>query len=256
MSRTKNNTSNNELIRKRKKKRNRKRILWLFVFITGIFILFSLKTNYFYAKKVVVEGNKYVVSNDLVELSGITGNTNILYMNVRSIKDSILSNSYISAVKLKRKLPNTIVIEIEERKPRFCINSDDRIYILDSELIILEIREDNPVGLPELIGLDFEGKNLGGKSTSSNRIIYFIENYTRLMDRLSEPISINKIDLMDTLNIQLQINKLIIKLGDEGNLEDKLNKVANILKADPSYVDLEGYIDVSFSGNPVIHIDR
>ena len=71
------------------------------------------------------------------------------------------------------------------------------------------------------------------------------------MDSLSEPISINRIDFTDTLNIQLEINKLIIKLGDEENLEDKLNKVINILIEEADYVNLEGYIDVSFDGNPV-----
>lgn len=251
MSRSKKSAINNELIRKRKKKRNRKRILWLFVFITGIFILFSLKTNYFYVNKVIVEGNKYVVANEVVKQSGITENTNILYMNVRTIKDGILSNSYISTVKIKRKLPNTIVIEIEERSPRYIINNNDKIYILDSNLFILEVREDNPLGLPEIIGLDTEGKNLGEKATDSPRMSYFIENYTRLMDSLSEPIPISKIDLRDTLNIKLEINKLIIKLGDEEDLEDKLNKVINILKEESNYINLEGYIDVSFDGNPV-----
>ena len=251
MSRTKNSSSNNELIRKRKKKRNRKRILWLFIFLTGIFVLFSLKTDYFYANKVIVEGNKYVEANKIVELSGITANTNILYMNVRNIKDSILTNSYLSNVKLKRKLPNTIVIDIDERTPRYVINNNESIYILDRELFILEIRADNPLGLPELAGLDTTGLDLGDKATDSVRIKYFVENYTRLMDSLSEPISINRIDFTDTLNIQLEINKLIIKLGDEENLEDKLNKVINILIEEADYVNLEGYIDVSFDGNPV-----
>ena len=250
MSRNKNN-SDNELIRKRKKKRNRKRILWLFIFLTGIFVLFSLKTDYFYAKKVIVEGNKYVEANKIVELSGITANTNILYMNVRNIKDSLLTNSYLRNVKLKRKLPNTIVIEIDERTPRYAINNNANIYILDQELFILEIRADNPLGLPELVGLDITGMDLGDKATDSGRIKYFIENYTRLMDSLSEPISINRIDFTDTLNIQLEINKLIIKLGDEENLEDKLNKVINILKEESDYINIEGYIDVSFDGNPV-----
>ncbi len=251
MNRNKNSTSTNELIRKRKKKRNRKRILWLFVFITGIFILFSLKTNYFYANKVIVEGNKYVEAKEVVRLSGITEITNVLYMNVRDIKENILSNSYINTVKLKRKLPNTIIIEIEERSPRYIVNNNDKIYILDSNLFILEVREDNPLGLPELIGLDTVGKNLGDKATDSSRMIYFIENYTRLMDSLSEPIPISRIDLRDTLNIQLEINKLIIKLGNEKDLEDKLNKVINILKEESDYINLEGYIDVSFNGNPV-----
>ena len=251
MSRNKVNTSNNELIRKRQKKRHRKRVLWLFLFISGIFILFSLKTNYFYAKKIIVEGNKYVTSNEIVELSGISNDTNVLYMNISNIKDRVLNNSYISTVKLKRKLPNTIVIKIEERSPRYFTRSDEKIYILDSELIILEIRQDNPLNLPELIGIDSKGKKLGEKATSSDRIIYFIENYTRLMDRLSEPFPINKIDLRDTLKIQLEINKLIIKIGDEDKLEEKLNKVINVLKKEPSYMNLEGYIDVSFDGNPV-----
>ncbi len=246
----------NELIRKRKKARNRKRFALFLVFLIGILILLSLKTDYFYIKKIIVENNKIVSGEEIVAKSGITEQSNILYINTKQIKKDILESSYIQEVSVERKLPNTLVISVIEREAKYHLNFNEKIFIFDKDLNILEIRGDNPLGLPEIKGLNLDNKGPGDKGSDSERIRAFVAKYTELMTRTDTPLPISQIDLTDTLNIKLIVNAMTIKIGDEDGLERKLNNAINIFNSDERYLTSSGYIDVSFNGNPVIYLEN
>ncbi|WP_040211924.1 cell division protein FtsQ/DivIB [Clostridium polynesiense] len=247
---------NNELIRKRKKAKIRRRIFLFLIFFIGIAVLLSLKTDYFYIKKIVIDNNKSVTAEDIVERSGLTENSNILYINTKNIKNSVATNPYIESVEIKRQLPNTVLINVKEREPKYFINYENNFYILDKSLNILEVRQDSGLNLIEIKGVQTAEKKPGEKAVNSERIIYFTKAFTDLMNKCEKELNISSIDLTDTLNIQLTMKNMTFKIGDEEEIEKKINKIINILDINPSYRDAKGYIDVSFNGNPVIYIEN
>jgi cell division protein FtsQ len=48
---------------------------------------------------------------------------------------------------------------------------------------------------------------------------------------------------------------MLIKLGTNDDLLKKLNRAINII-TEKKLTTLEGYVDVSFTGNPVYHIGK
>lgn len=246
----------NELIRKRKKAILRRRLILFLIFIIAIMILLTLKTDYFLVKKIVVENNKIVSAEDIVESSGLSETSNILYINTKETKESIQNNAYIEKVNIKRQLPSTLIINVIEREAKYFISEDNNFYILDKNLNILEKRTDSGLNLIELKGIKLSEKEAGKIAIDNDRMVFFTSNFIDLMNTAIKPLNVNVIDLTDTLNIKIHMANMIIKVGDEEELKQKINKVINILEMNPSYAQSKGYIDVSFSGNPVIYIQK
>lgn len=71
------------------------------------------------------------------------------------LKNNIKVKSYV----IQYKIPGTLKIEIDLKKPKFAIkNKDSRYYLIDEDRLILEISNDS--NLPCLISNDFN-KNIG-----------------------------------------------------------------------------------------------
>lgn len=246
----------NELIRKRKKAIRRRRAILFLIFFFGIMVLLTLKTSYFLVKKIVVENNKIVPAEEIVNSSGINETSNILYLNIKDTKERILTNAYIQQVNIKRQLPSTLILNVTEREAKYYIQEETVFYILDKNLNILEKRTDSGLNLIEIKGSKLSQKEVGKIAIDNNRTVFFTSSFIDLMNTAVKPLNINSIDITDTLKIQLHMGNMVIKIGDEEQLKEKLNKVMNILEINPSYAQGKGYIDVSFNGNPVISIEK
>jgi len=71
------------------------------------------------------------------------------------LKHNIKVKSYV----MQYKIPSTLEIEIDLKKPKFAIkNKDSRYYLIDEDKLILEIS--NESNLPVLVSSDFN-KNIG-----------------------------------------------------------------------------------------------
>jgi len=219
-------------------------------------ILLTLKTNYFLVKKIVVENNKIVSADDIVNSSGINEKSNILYLDIKDTKEKILNNAYIQQVNIKRQLPSTLILNVTEREAKYFIQEDNIFYILDKNLNILEKRTDSGLNLIEIKGSNLSQKEVGEIAIDNKRIALFTSSFIDLMNTANKPLNINAVDVTDTLKIQLYMGNMVIKMGDEEQIKEKLNKVMNILEIDPAYAQGKGYIDVSFNGNPVISIEK
>ncbi len=204
----------------------------------------------------MVENNKIVSADDIVNSSGINEKSNILYLDIKDTKEKILNNAYIQQVNIKRQLPSTLILNVTEREAKYFIQEDNIFYILDKNLNILEKRTDSGLNLIEIKGSNLSQKEVGEIAIDNKRIALFTSSFIDLMNTANKPLNINAVDVTDTLKIQLYMGNMVIKMGDEEQIKEKLNKVMNILEIDPAYAQGKGYIDVSFNGNPVISIEK
>lgn len=81
----------------------------------GVFAL--LLTPVFDVRTVTVRGNKTVSQEEIIRGSGIIEGTNIFNISLRRVSDNLESMNRISSVKVKRILPSTISITVEEGAP-------------------------------------------------------------------------------------------------------------------------------------------
>ena len=149
-------------INKESKKKNKKyhKILKVFFifFLLIIIIVLLLLSPIFSISNITVQNNVRVSSNEIISLSGIKiGDNTFKYINFDMV-DKIKENPYIEDVKIVRKYPNEIIINVTERTPEFCLKLGESFVYMDNQGYILEITVED-YGVPEIIGFRTEITN-------------------------------------------------------------------------------------------------
>lgn len=249
--------SKNELIEKRRKKRRIKRVLMIMVLLIAILITLCLKLPYFNIKNINVINNYTMSTDKIIKESGIEKNTNIFYLNTRNIENNILNDPYVLNVDIKRKLPSTVNIEINERKAVFFIqNSEGKFAIVDKSGIVLEIKDsvDN-MNLIKIVGVDSSKISVGKRVLSDSKKLNTINTLTDIIMNNDICKNIKILDITDNADIKAYFNNMCIKFGTSENLPKKLNRAINII-IDKNLSASKGYVDVSFNGSPVYKIEN
>ncbi|GFZ30499.1 cell division protein DivIB [Clostridium zeae] len=245
------NNEINEYIKKHKKKKVRKKMVLFFVFFFSITILILLKAPFFNIADIKVENNKIIDSKEIVDRSELFGK-NIFYINQKDVSNKITENPYIEQVNLKRIFPNGIIINVIERKAVFFVKSSDEIYVLNFELKILEKRASiDGLNLTELTGVSPTSTEVGSYLTSDEKIKRIANNIGKLLEENKSDVKFNLVNLENSTSLNILVGDVKLLLGNDENLETKLNNCIKILK-DSSLGITKGYIDVSFDGDPVI----
>ncbi|NLZ47331.1 MAG: FtsQ-type POTRA domain-containing protein [Clostridiales bacterium] len=251
----------NELIRRRKRKKLIKKIIIFSILAIIALTVFLLKHPYFNIIRVEVTNNKLLDKGEIESLSNVNLGSNIFYLNKNEIRKQLLSNPYISNVKIHRKLPSTVELEIIERKPQYYIFREEDYIIVDTEGVALEsvlsldaARKDSNV-LVELTGLDISEIKIGEKVSNDNKKIEQLQVFSDLIQRNISDTVITAINLESDADIKVYFKDIMVKVGNINNMESKLNDAINII-TQKNLADLKGYIDISFDGDPVMSIEK
>lgn len=126
--------------RVQRKKRRRRLFIRIMVFLLVVFalVLWSLKTSFFSIKTILIEGNSILKEETIVKDSKIELGENIIKASKKDIQEEVEKNSYVKTVKISKKLPSKIKIEVEERKPYMQVEYNYSFAILDREGVLLE----------------------------------------------------------------------------------------------------------------------
>ncbi|MFT8314696.1 MAG: FtsQ-type POTRA domain-containing protein [Clostridium sp.] len=249
--------SKNELIEKRRKKRRIKRVSFTMILLIAVLITLCLKLTYFNIKYVNVLNNKTIDSNEIIKESGIQKNTNIFYMNSTNIKNNILNNPYILSVDINRSLPNTVDINVVERKAVFYIQNNNKFSVIDKDGRVLEVRDNiDNMNLIKIIGVDASKTSIGKVIPfNDNKKIDTINILTNIIINNDVCKNIKVLDATDSMDLKAYYNNMCIKLGTSEDLPKKLNRAINIISA-RNLSASTGYVDVSFNGNPVFFVEK
>lgn len=249
--------SKNELIDKRRKKRRIRRVSFIMLLLITILITLCLKLTYFNIKYVNVLDNKTIAASEIIKESGIQKGTNIFYMNSSNIKSNILNNPYILSVNINKKLPNTVNIDVNERMAVFYTEKDNKFIIIDKYGTVLEIRKNiDNMSLIKLIGVDTSKISVGKViPLNDDKKLKIISDITDIIFNNDVCKNIKTLDITNSMQLEAYYNDMHIKLGNEDNLQQKLNRAINII-IDKNLSASKGYVDVSFNGNPVFFVEK
>lgn len=225
-------------VSKKKKKINIAKILkWtcLLALIIGATI-FLFTTPIFNITKIEVVGNNHVSSEEIESLSQIQLNENI-FRNLKSkVINNVKENAYIENVTVKRMLPNTIQITVEERNVKFMVKLLNSYAYLNSQGYILEIT-DAKKEVPILEG----GATPEEEIIVGNRLniedLKKLETVLRIMSTCEENeintyiTSINMNDETEYI-MYLEAKAKTIHLGDASNLSTRILYVKAIIESE------------------------
>ncbi|HOE57398.1 MAG TPA: FtsQ-type POTRA domain-containing protein [Bacillota bacterium] len=225
----------------------------VFLFIICIFMVFFLSSSFFQIKFLTVNGNNNVTREEIIKLSSIYYGENIFRINKRNSMKSIFQNPYVKMIKIKRIMPNKVIIEIIEREIMAYVPYVGSYLNIDDEGMILEI---NPAmkhpDLPVVKGLKFDTFKVGEILSIDHKEQF---STTTLMIKEIKGAGmlglISEIDISELSNIRLGIREGIkANIGDIDNINYKIGFIKSIVE-DLKKQNLKGTIEMSHSGNPV-----
>lgn len=227
-----------------KRKKQRRIAFAIFLLVIAV-ILMLLLTPFFDIKYIGVTGHNKIPENMIVETSGISYGENIFKLNVKKMKIKLKELPYVDNVKIIRKLPDSVVIEIGERKPIVSVVVGESFAYMDENGRILEIVKQN--NLPVLEGIKTTIK-LGNFISDEYPDMFenFKTQYNLLKENgLSERVSMYKADDSGNVSFVIDGTKIII-LGEDVNTEYKFKMLEKVIGELPP--TQKGTIDLSVEG--------
>lgn len=239
--------------------RNRliRRIILIVLVIIAIIIF--LASDFFNIKEIIVENNEFVSKEEIISLSQISNDKNIFEINKNIIKNNIKQNSYIENITIKRKFPNKLVLNIEERKVKYMIQLGEAYIYINNQGYMLDIsneKKDKPI----LLGI----KTDVSQFKKGNRLISVDLKKLDIVNRIYEVSNnneilalISKIDISDSKNytLYLESEKKTVYLGDCSDLNTRILYVKAILEQE-SGIAGEIFVNVDLNEDNVFFREK
>jgi len=227
---TKNKSSNNKKLKKRRKNTAR-RIIILFLLLVATAI-FAMISPIFNIKKVEVSGNEKLDESTIISLSGELEGKNIFQISKKKVINNIKDNPYIDSVTIKRNLPGTLQINIEERKTAYQIKVINSYVYINYQGYILEVSS-KEADVPIIEGFQTEqdtllnGKKLSDKDIEALKIVLRIMETAKNADvsKLISKISIQNNEYI----LEMKKENKIVYLGNATDLTNRMTYVKIIV---------------------------
>ena len=204
----------------------------LIIIIAGIII--ALVSPIFNIKEINVSNNNQINTETIISLSQLNLGQNIFKFNKNKVNKNIKTNAYIESVEIKRKLPNKVQIQIEERKQEYNVEFLNGYAYINNQGYILQISEEKQA-LPTIQGIStpdeqiVEGNRLNSEDLEKLEVIIQIMNICKNYELDSKITNID-ISTKDEYTLYLEEEKKTIYLGDKSNLSNKMLYVQVIIE--------------------------
>ena len=98
----------------------------------------------FSVETILVEGRRYTDSDALKAIMNLDKGEPLLAFNIKAARNMIAKLSWVKSVHVERRLPNTIYVQIKERKPFALWQREKRLSLIDKDGFVLTEHNLNP----------------------------------------------------------------------------------------------------------------
>ena len=202
---------------------------------------YSQNNNLFIIKSVIVDGNNYIDTDELLNQVFKDNQNNIFSYDIKKLEKKIKElNPFIKNVQIDIIIPEQIHINILEREPVALVVNNDNSFFIDSYNQRLPINSKSINHYPVPI-IDIKtNQEWDCKNNSIQLIQYLIKNYSSLYQNLSEmKITTKKITLITDYKTKIFINpnKILDNIHKLKQFEYSINEFKQI--NDHLYIDLQ-----------------
>ncbi|HEY5525335.1 MAG TPA: FtsQ-type POTRA domain-containing protein [Clostridium sp.] len=237
---------NNEYIKKAKRKRFIKKIIIIFILLLICGASAVTYTDIFKIKAVNCTGENLVTGDYVIEKSESLKGENILFLNKKDFEKRLKENPYIKNIVINKKYPNTLEIEIVEKKGLYYVKQGQEYNIISCDMIYVE--KTNSIegrNLIELKGVDLSGKVLGDNIEGNTRIEQVLTDIYSVEQFISEDamnIEITTLDIADLSNIKAYLGSIEVYIGNDENISGKMKIALGIYEtgAAKKYINVSG----------------
>jgi cell division protein FtsQ len=113
-------------------------VVLLSVLAIAIYISLNKIKSFFPIKDVVFYGNKHLTDDELRALAGIHKNESIITVSRKRVIRMLLKSPWIKSVSVRKELPDTLSVLIEEVTPFALLDMKGRLFIINDKGNLLE----------------------------------------------------------------------------------------------------------------------
>jgi len=212
--------------------------------------------------EIIISGARHSSQDDIRGIVKACCPECLLLADLEKIRESVETLPWISEVLIRRRLPDTLIVEVTERKPMAVAGVDNKLYLVDREGIILDpfSTQQELLAKPVVRGLkhqlreDSEEYNLIRMQT----YLRALEEFQSATRDYSEAIS--EIDVTDPENVSIipRGDPIVIYLGDKSfrdRYESFLSRKQLYYQIKKQYGTLQ-YIDISFDKQIIFRTEK
>ena len=220
------------LKRKKRIKRIVKNITLLLIVVAGI--IFALVSPIFNIEKIEVLNNAQISSDTIISLSQLSLGQNIFKFNKNKTEKNIKTNAYIENVKIERKFPNKIEIQVEERQRDYNVEFLNGYAYINKQGYILE-KSQEKLDLPTIQGISTEEEQIVEGNRLNSEDLEKLETVIQIMSTcknydLDTKVTTINIENKDEYSLYMEEEKKTIYLGNKNNLSNKMLYVKTIIE--------------------------
>ena len=225
------------------------RVCFVLIFGFGIYWASTLlmQSPFFRIETILVEGNKNLSDGEVLSLVSQLRGENVVIADLEVHRERLLSSGWVKQATLRRLLPSTIEVLVDERQPIGLGRFADRLYLIDEVGTVID--EYGPrfsaFDLPIIDGLSTQGNQVLTIDTTRAKLAARLIADLRTLPELAAYVSqINVRDAYDAI-VLLSDEPTFIHLGNERFVErlQEYLELAPALRAQVPYID---YVDLRF----------
>ncbi len=149
----------------------------------GLYVMVFLG-SYFTVDDIVLRGHWRMLNAErLIEISEVKQGDNLFLLNVGDVHDRLMMNDWVKEVAVRRYLPHTLLIAVEEHVPAAILVRSDGMYYVDDDGAVFKRVEstdgkDYPFITGELDRADFVGYSEGLEQQRVGRALSIIRSFS------------------------------------------------------------------------------
>lgn len=213
---------------------------------------------FFRVSNIEVTGADRYTQGEIIEASGIKDGDNLMFVNRSSVAQKIYSKLiYIGEVNVRRKLPNTVVIEISESDSIAVVESESGLWLIDRNCRLLEEcatqDAETYIKVEGLSAVKPEKGNVVSVAEEDKPKVEFLSGILTAIAARNMTGDVDSLDLSNVINAEFDYleGRFTVKLGSDENLDYKfellLGAIAKLDAGDTGIIDLSQDKKAQFS---------
>ena len=205
-----------ERLIKRKKRKIKFWTKFIVLILLCLAAVFLLKAPLFQVNKYVIDGNRYYTDDEIKVMGNCkTGGNIFIGTSCKDIKKRLSRDAYMEEVKVKRILPDTIKIELNERVQAAAVVYGSKFVIIDQDGTVLRKTGVEPE-LTVIKGLTISKLSVGEKLETEEKVL--LRQALELIDVMTQNKMYFKAIALSEGEIEAFVLDNLICKGTPGNI--------------------------------------
>lgn len=195
-------------------------------------------------REVIFYGNTHLSDGELLRMTGITKNGNLLAVSSKLISARLLQSPWIKDVCIRKDFPCRVLVKIHETSPFAILEMKGRNFLIDEKGKMLEEMKDVVPFLPVITADPFKNRD------------NFLEalNLARVVSERKIATERNRVEIIadkGSESLSMVMDNVVIKVG-QGDYEQKLSRLLALEEEIKKREILVDYVDLRFANKVVV----